>query len=170
MPTGKMPAALRGSHYVTRECARRAIRLATPMIEEALADRSIVGSGFLYLVVMNPALTPAVASFEQAILYEHAFGDPALWDADYAGFARMKAQLSWSLGRDTHLLQHELPHLLRTGDTVLVGGVCLDGLVVAASGAFPAYDEIFAGTVAFCLRGLARKAREAESATISLGP
>jgi hypothetical protein len=86
-----------------------------------------------------------------------------MWDADYAGHARAKAHLSWSLERDSHTLAYSSPHLLRKGDTPAPGGVCLDGLVVAASGALPVYDEVFAGTVALCLRAIARKAREGES-------
>lgn len=153
------------SHYVTQDTARRAVGLAAPMIEQALHDRNVVASGFLYVIIMDPALTPANASFEQAVLYEHAFGDCALWEADYAGFARAKANLSWSLERDSHALAHTSPHLLRQGDSATAGGVCLDGLVVAASGALPVYDEVFAGTVALCLRALARKARENEATT-----
>ena len=55
-----------------------------------------------------------------------------------------------------------------TPDTVLTGGVCIDGIVVGASGAFPVYDEMFAGTLAVCLRALARQARMAEAAGVAL--
>jgi len=159
-----------GTHYVTRDAARRAIALAAPMIEHWRRDRSVVGSGFVYVVVMDPARPPGTASFDDAILHEHAFGDRETWDADYAAFARAKAKLSWTTGRDGRSVQSESPHLLRTGDTVTAGGVCLDGLVVAASGAFPCFDELFAGTVALSLRALARQGREGETGTATLEP
>lgn len=164
------PAAATGSHYLTRETARRAIALVAPMIEHGMRDPSIVGSGFLHVVIMDPALPPGLTSFEEAILHEHAFGDRERWDADYAAFARAKARLSWTTGKDGHTLQNAMPHLLRTGDSLLCGGVCIDGIVVAASGAFPWYDEVFAGSVALTLRALAREARAAERSTLALEP
>lgn len=157
-----------GSHYVTQSMARRAVGLVAPTIEAALQDRSVVGSGFLHLVVMDPGRPAGSGGFDEAVLYEHAFGDRTKWDADYAAFARAKARLSWSHGRDGSLLQQQLPHLLRTHDTVLAGGVCIDGIVVGASGAFEMYDEFFAGAVALALRALAREARMSESARTTL--
>lgn len=157
-----------GSHYLTPAVAERAVALVAPMVEAARADPEVVGSGFLYVVVMDPGKPPASASFEDAVLYERAFGDRERWDADYAAFARAKAHLSWRTGRDGRVMQECYPHLLRTGDTVLGGGVCVDGIVVGVSGAFPAFDEAFAGAVAFALRALARHARQAEPAGIAL--
>lgn len=153
-----------GSHYVNRDIARRAVELASPMIEAVLGDRGIIGSGFLYVVIMNPALPPSQAAFDDAVLYEHAFGDRTRWDADYAAFARAEARVSWTTGMDGHRVQSQEPHLLREGDFLVWGGVSLDGIVVAASGAFPWYDELFAGTVAMALRALAKAGREAEVA------
>lgn len=158
----EIPPRPGGSHYVSRETARRAVALAAPLIESARGDPGIVGSGFLYLVVMDPGLPPGRAAFEEAVLYEQAFGERERWDADYAAFARAKARLSWTHGMDSHRLQHVSPHLLRGGDSLLWGSVCLDGIVVAASGAFPRYDEVFAGTVALFVRALAREAREGQ--------
>lgn len=165
-----MPARATGSHYVNQQTARRAVELAMPMIEAGLGDRKIVGSGFLYLVVMDPGLPPGAAGFDEAILYEHAFGDRSSWDADYAAFARGKARLSWSTGLDSQRLQSASPHLLKAGDSLLWGSVWLDGIVVAASGAFPWFDEVYAGTVAFWLRALAKAAREAEQGRTELAP
>lgn len=158
-----------GSHYITPDTARQAVALAAPMLEEARADRDVVGSGFLYVVIMDPARSPAGCAFEDAVLYEHAVGDPSRWDADYAAFARAKAKLSWRTGLDGDVVQACQPHRLRSGDTLLRGAVCLDGIVVAVSGAFPAFDEAFAGSVALCLRALARHAREAEPGGTELG-
>lgn len=156
-------ARLSGSHYVTRETAIRAIAMTTPMIEACRQDREVVGSGFLHVVIMNPGLPHGAAMFEEAILHEHSFGDPKDWDADYAAFARAKARLCWTNGMDGHRLQTLYPHLLRGGDSLLWGGICLDGIVVAASGAFDWFDEMFAGSIAYGLRALAKAARQAET-------
>jgi hypothetical protein len=169
-PDDLPPPRLGGSHYITRETARRAVDMAAPMIEAGMHNQRIVGSGFLYVVVMDPGRPPTEASFEEAILYEHAFGDRGRWDADYAAFARAKARLSWLAGMDTHRMQSMFPHLLHSGDTLLWGSVWLDGIVVGASGAFPWYDEVYAGVVALCLRALAKEAHELDSGRTVLEP
>lgn len=151
-----------GSRFVTADTASYAVDLIAPMIEMARRDPRIVGSGFLYLVVMDPGLSPSEAEFEQAILHERSFGDEAGWDADYRRFARDKARLSWLRGADAHLLQSLSPHRLREGDSLLWGSVCIDGIVVGASGAFPCFDEMFAGAVALAVKALTKAARAAE--------
>jgi hypothetical protein len=148
--------AAAGSFFIDRACAERAVAMSLPMITEAMKDPDVCGSGFLYLVVMNPTLTPANASFHDAILYEHAIGDTAKWDADYGEFARAKARVAWHAGMDSHKVQELRPHMLTARDTTLWGSVAVDGIIVGASGAYPWYDEAFAGTVAMCLRALAK--------------
>lgn len=167
---GKAMARPIGSYYLTRGMAQKAVEMTAPMVEAGMRDSRVVGSGFLYLVVMDPGKPPGEASFEEAVLYEHAFGDRTRWDADYRAFARDKARLSWLRGMDGHRVQTALPHLLREGDTLLWGSVCLDGIVVGASGAFPWFDEVFAGAVALCLRALAKEARELDSGRTCLEP
>lgn len=146
----------RGSHFADRQAAEQALALTLPMIEAAMADPMVSGCGFFYLVVMDPALTPADCPFEEAVLLEHAVGDRSRWDADYAGFARAKARLAWNQG-DTHALQSQQPHRLREGDSLLWGSAVLDGIVVAASGAFPWFDEAFATALAANLRAIAKQ-------------
>ncbi|WP_028999556.1 hypothetical protein [Azohydromonas australica] len=146
----------RGSHFADRQAAEQALALTLPMIEAAMADPMVSGCGFFYLVVMDPALTPADCPFEEAVLLEHAVGDRSRWDADYAGFARAKARLAWNQG-DTHALQTQQPHRLREGDSLLWGSAVLDGIVVAASGAFPWFDEAFATALAANLRAIAKQ-------------
>ncbi len=143
---------------IDRDTAARAIEMSLPLIEAAMQHKEVGESGFLYIVVMDPARTPANSSFEEAILHEHAVGDREKWDADYAGFARAKARVAWRTGLDSHLVQELRPQLLAPGDTVLWGSIVLDGIVVGVSGANPWYDEAFAGTVAMCLRALAKAA------------
>lgn len=145
-----------GSYFIDRHAAEKAIGLVMPMIEAAMQITEVGESGFLYIVVMDPLLTPERASFEEAILYEHAVGDREKWDADYAAFARAKARVAWRTGMDGHLVQELRPHMLTARDTVLWGSVVVDGIVVSVSGANPWYDEAFAGTVAMSLRALAK--------------
>ena len=159
-----------GDGLMSRELAREAVALALPAIERALARPGVSGEGVLHLVVMDPRADPARTAFEDAILYEHAVGDPAAWGADYRGFARAKAALAWRLRCDTHVVQELRPHLLRAGDTLLWGGVVRDGLVVAASGAHPWFDEAFAHAVAAFLIALAQEKARGLRETPSPGP
>lgn len=161
-----------GSCFADASAARAALEMALPMIERAVPDKTVCGSGFLYLVVMDPALRPGEASFEDAVLLEHAVGDRSRWDADYAAFARAKARLAWLHGMDSHRVQHERAHQLRAGDSMLWGGVWLDGIVVAASGAEMPFDEAFALAVAANLRAIARQRHAAARAQnlASAGP
>lgn len=147
----------RGSHFADADAARQAIAMAMPMMESAVQDRDVCGSGFLYIVVMDPGLTPRDADFADAVLVEHAIGDRGQWDADYAGFARAKAQLSWIHGMSSHEVQALRTHQLRRGDSVLWGSAWLDGIVVGVSGAHPWFDEAFAMAVAACFRAIAKR-------------
>ncbi|MFS0756374.1 hypothetical protein ABC383_16960 [Noviherbaspirillum sp. 1P10PC] len=144
------------SFLLDREAAARAVAMVLPMISSAIDNKSAGESGFFYLIVMKPGSSPASSSFEEAILYEHAVGDRTRWDADYRSFALAKARVAWRTGMDSHLVQEQRPYLLEAGDTLLWGSVALDGIVVAASGADPWYDEAFAGAVALCLRAQAK--------------
>lgn len=155
------PSPAKGSHYADAHAARLAIEMALPMLERAVQDRAVVGSGFLCIVVIDPALRPGEASFEQAVLAEHCIGDRSRWDADYAGFARAKARLSWLHGLDSHAVQALRPHALTEGDSLLWGSAWLDGIVVGVSGAFPWFDEAFATAVAANLRAIAKQRQAA---------
>src|SRR3954465_6871372 len=145
------------SRFVDRELAAEAAAMALPLFEAAMRHPEYGDSGFLHIVVMNPALTPADGSFDEAVLFEHSVGDRSRWDADYAGFARAKAALSWRHQQDSAVIQRLRPYSLREGDTTLWGSVSLDGIVVGVSGAFPWFDEAYSAIVAVCLRALARQ-------------
>jgi hypothetical protein len=131
--------------------------MAMPMIDAVMADKEVVGSGFLYIVVMDPGVAPGEIPFGDAVLVEHAVGDRTKWDADYAGFARAKAHVSWTRGRGSHEVQSLRTHALRRGESVLWGSVCLDGIVVGVSGAHPWWDEAFATAIAANLRAIAKQ-------------
>jgi hypothetical protein len=153
------------SYFADANAARQALQMALPMIEPQMNNSQVCGSGFLYIVIMDPAMHPGEVRFEQAVLLEHAVGDRSKWDADYAVFARAKAQATWERGIDGHRLQLMSPHLLKESDTLLCGAVSLDGIVVGVSGAHDWYDEAFATTIAACLRAIAKQRwREATDA------
>ncbi|MGA0612758.1 hypothetical protein [Caldimonas sp. KR1-144] len=144
------------SRFVDVAVATRAVDLALPAIERALQDPSISGMGVLHLVVLDPAVRPAPErDVRMPVIYERSIGDRERWDVDYAAFARDKAALSWRHGMDSRRLQMLEPHRLAQGESRLWGGVCLDGIVVAASGALPIWDEAFALQVAGYVRSLA---------------
>lgn len=134
------------------ELARHALQRVLPMLEVAVHDRTVCGAGFMHVVVMDPGKPPGSCDFEEAILLEHELGDTARRDADYTGFARAKARLSWHTGLDGTTVQTHHPHRLRPGDTMLTGGICLDGIVVGVSGAFPWFDEAFGVAIAAQIR------------------
>jgi hypothetical protein len=145
-----------GSYFADRRAAQAAVEMSLPTIEQAMTRKEVGESGFLHIVVMDPGLTPAHCSFEEAIVYEYSVGDRSRWDADYANFARAKARVAWRGGADSHTIQELRPHLLTEKDTLLWGSVVIDGIVVGVSGANPWYDEAFAGMVAVCLRAIAK--------------
>lgn len=149
-----MPAPT--SYFIDKATAQAAIQYSLPTIASAMQDKKVGESGFLYIVVMDPARPPQLSKFEDAILYEHAIGERDRWDADYANFARTKAQVAWKHGMNSHAVQELHPYLLSEGDTILWGSVSLDGIVVGVSGAHPWFDEAIAGTVAMWLRALAK--------------
>lgn len=147
---------LEGSFFADQRAAREAVSMVLPMLQTGIQNRTVGDSGFLYIVIMDPALDPSMTDFEHAVLYEHAVGDRNDWDADYAKFARDKARVCWRTGRDGHYVRHVAPQLLRRSDTGIWGGVWIDGVVVGVSGAQPWYDEAIAASIAHFLKAVAK--------------
>lgn len=159
-----------GSWFADVAAARKAVDMVLPLIDAAMKDSAVGESGFLHIVIMDPALAWGAAPFEQSILLEHSVGDRQRWDADYARFARDKARVCWRTGRDGHSVRVVSPHLLKGRDCGVWGGVCVDGIVVGVSGANPWYDEAFAGCVAHCLKAVSKSKALAQPETPDLGP
>ncbi|MDN7677481.1 hypothetical protein [Burkholderia cenocepacia] len=160
-PPETLNARRGGSAFADRQAAVAAVELLLPSLSAALQSDFVGDSGCLHIVIMDPALGPHDAAFEDAILYEFSLPDPKDWDADYRAYARAKARLSWETGRDGHVVQTLEPYRLRAGDTNLWGGFALGGIVVGVSGAQPWFDEAFAGCIAHCLRALAKHRAQA---------
>lgn len=154
-----MPEAT-ASRFLGEARVRAALAAVTPAIAAQLALPEVSGRGVLCVVVLDPAHPCRAHDDEPRLLCEHAIGDRARWDVDYADYARRKAELSWRHAMDSRRLQLLSPHRLRVGEPVLWGGVWLDGLVVAASGAFPIWDECFSLMVAAQLRASAWEAAQ----------
>ena len=148
--------------FVDRETAALAVEHQLPAIEAALRDEGISGLGVLHVVVLDPAVVPGDGTFDQALLYERSIGLPReRWDADYAAYARSKARLSWLHRGDSRRLVYCEPHRLGSADALVWGGVWLDGIVVAASGCQPIWDEAFSLAIAGLVRTLAWQRAEA---------
>lgn len=166
------PLPRSGSALADVSAARAALEFVMPMIQTGIDQRRVGESGFLYIVIMDPALRPEDCRFEDAILHEHAVGDRCAWDADYALYAREKARVCWCHGRCGHELRVCSPHLLSKTQTGVWGGVWLDGIAVGVSGADPWFDEAIGFSVAASLRAIAkqRALQRKESLWISDGP
>jgi hypothetical protein len=135
----KPDTAARRVTAIDRQVAAHATELARPLIERAMLDKQYGDSGFLHVVIVDPSRSAHDGPLEEAILHEASFGgDRSTWDADYRAFALAKAETSW-------ITQADNPK----------GAVCVDGIVVGASGAFERFDQAYAGVVAMCLRALA---------------
>lgn len=146
----------RGSRFLTEAMAQAALEALTPAIRAQLASPDVSGLGVLHLVVLDPSCPPGAA--EPRVLVEHSIGDRERWDVDYADYARRKALLSWRHRMDSRRVQMLMPHCLAANDVLAWGSVCLDGIVVGASGAFPIWDECFSLMVAAQLRARAWEA------------
>lgn len=169
MPPSALTTAPRGSHFANHAAAASALEMILPSIESAMANPRFGDSGALHIVVADPARAPGTCRFEEAILCERSLGRPEQWDADYAGMARAKAELSWLHGADSHVIQASRPYLLQYGDTLLWGGVSHAGIVVAMSGFHPWYDEAFSCAIAACLKALACDAHARHSGGLFIG-
>lgn len=150
------------SRFADAEAAGLAVSLALPSIQKNLDRAGVSGRKVLHVVVLDPGAIYGSCSFDDALMYEYSIGDRGQWDADYAAFARSKAKLSWRYKMNSRRLLHLEPHRLSHDDTLLWGGVWLDGIVVAASGATPGWDEAFSLLIASYLRAIALE-RSAEA-------
>lgn len=149
-----------GSRFLTQDIAKAALLAVAPAIASQLASPEVSGLGVLHLVVLDPSRPFTQEGDEPRVLCEHSIGERERWDVDYAGYALRKARLSWRHGMDSRRLLLQAPHLLLAGEEPLWGSVWLDGIVVAASGAFPIWDECFCLMAAAQLRARAWEAAQ----------
>ncbi|MCH7529921.1 hypothetical protein IIB50_02275 [Patescibacteria group bacterium] len=142
------------SYLLTADVAKQAVEMVEPIIYTAMGCK-LFKRDHLHIVVMDPAAMPINrnrVTFKSAILYEVSLGNTENWEHDYAKIARSKAQISWWTKLPTHIVQETMPYILTGVDTKHYGSVVLDGIVVAASGVQPWYDECVSHMVAAACR------------------
>jgi hypothetical protein len=121
-----------------------------PMIARLIDDPSVSAEHARHIVVMDPTADPATAGFDEAILVQRSFGDPAHWQADYAWYARAKTRVCWRERLTLRTLLVQCPDRLHPDDIRVEGAVRDGRWIVGASGAHPWYDHAVAST-AICL-------------------
>ncbi len=142
------------SFLLTKIVARKAVDLVRPAILSAMESGLLKRKDF-HVVIMDPCIRPwEVTDPSLAILHEESFGNRMQWELDFQKIARGKAFLSWRTGIPTHLIRETMPHLLAAGDTIFYGSAVHHGIVVAASGVQPWFDEMFSGWTADACRAL----------------
>jgi hypothetical protein len=133
----------------TIDAVGRSLDALAPMLDRLLADPAISGEHAMHLVVMDPHADPRTP-FDDAILVERSFGDAAIWQADYAWYARAKTRLAWREQTSLRTLFSEHPERLRDDDIRVEGAVRSGRWTVGASGAQAWYDHAIA-TIAIAL-------------------
>jgi hypothetical protein len=140
-----------------------ALDALAPMLAQLLADRDVSGEAAMHIVVMDPAADPRTTRFEDAILVERSFGEPARWEADYGGYARAKTRLAWRERMTLRTLFAQHADRLRSDDIRVEGAVREGEWTVGASGAQAWYDHAIAtAAIALIEAGIAQ-ARQAEA-------
>lgn len=141
------------SAILTKQLAEAVIPYVAD-IHERLWKTKLLKRDDLHMIIMDPAkpFGTQECDFEDAILVEHSFSPPRAWEHPYRDIARAKAKATWRTGVPTRIIRECMPHLLAQGDTRYGGSVNLDGLIVAASGVQPWYDEAMSGIAANLLK------------------
>jgi hypothetical protein len=138
------PAAAADRPSAPVAIVERSLEALAPLVAHLVSDPSISAEAAMHVVVMDPNADPRTDAFEDAILVERSFGDPARWNADYGWYARAKARVSFREQASLRTLLREHPERLRTDDIRVEGAVCDGGWTVAASGAQAWYDHAIA--------------------------
>lgn len=92
---------------------------------------------------MNPGADPRTP-FDAGIFSERSSGEPAPWDADYAGYSRAKTRLAWREQTSLRTLFAEHPDRLHDGDIRVEGAVRHGHWIVGASRAQRCDDHAIA--------------------------
>ena len=146
LPTSESSASDAERAVVVR-IVEQTLDVMAPMIERIIADAAVSAEHALHVLVMDPTADARVA-FEDAILIERSYGDPGMWKADYAWYAREKTRVSWRERRSLRTLLERCPDRLQEGDIRVEGAVREGSWIVGASGAQPWYDHAIAATAA----------------------
>lgn len=101
---------------------------------------------------MRTGNIPTEQAVMKAVLTEHSI-DRANWDLDLETLARKKAAVCWEHGKDSHIVQQQMPYLYHEGDNKYAGAVVHKGITVSTAGVEWYYDEMFAALIACACRG-----------------
>ncbi len=91
------------------------------------------------------------------IVGARTYGDPQQWEHPFMRVCMSKGDICWRTGLSTREIVHLKPWLLEDGDTPWEGGIIMDDIIVAYSGAAAEDDEAIAFGVmgwvrAYCFR------------------
>lgn len=143
------------SRLLTNEYASSAVSSLYPAIYSFLANQAKREA--LAVVILDPA-----SPKEPSVLYQYSFGDPNSWERDYMKLALGKAEVCLREKCDSGTVVTERPFCLQEGDPPFMGGVYVQGLVVACSGVEGYFDQMFARWIAAALRAISTHRLETE--------
>ena len=142
------------SFFFGEELVEKAVDSVLPAVYAMMASGRLKRHN-LHIVVLNPLVQPWNGTFEEAILFEKSLGNPYSWEHPYDKIARSKAEISWHTSLPSQMVQLRMPQHLVAGNTVYWGSAVLDGIIVAASGVQPWFDQMIAGWIAEACRAFA---------------
>ncbi len=123
---------------LTRDLVQQAVEMILPAFQAA-AKKGIFKRDSIFIVVMDPRMTPNNSAFEESILLEYPVGEEGM---NYKAVARGKARRAWETGVSGQVIQSIAPHLYDEGDNKWQGDAVYMGLIVAASGVQGEFDEL----------------------------
>lgn len=134
-----------------KEIALDAIEIVKPSITK-LFERT--NRQELHIVIMNPALKPWEATFEEAILVEQSLGKPSEWKIPFDELARKKAKQAWRNGCANLDIQSKHPSALQEDDILFYGSFVYGNIVVGCSGVEQHYDMLMSSWIALAFEQL----------------
>jgi hypothetical protein len=81
------------------------------------------------------------------IVASRSYGNPHIWEHDFEDHCRSKADICWRSGLSSREAIHCRPWLLKPADSPWEGGIFMDDIIVAYSGAASEDDEAIAYAV-----------------------
>lgn len=139
----------------TKLIPEQAFDLVMPAIRE-LFD-SVAKRKTCHIVIMDPKIKFwDVASFEDAIWWEHSIVDGSSWEHDYKKIARSKAEQMWRSGQSDGVINQIPPALLMSGDTFYSGAFNYYGVIVACSGIESYFDMLISAWIAIAIQQLSQ--------------
>jgi len=139
-------------------CAIEALEILEPAFERLLECSGRPGFHF---VILNPAFErwSVQGDVESAILLDAFIGEHDKRH-DYRKIALSKAGQAWRVGAPNAFVQWFAPALLEEKDTPYSGSFVYNGLVVAASGLQPWFDELVSMLIACAIQQVCQHHRQ----------